>query len=67
MDKITYQIGEYQNGIFTHIVSGCGKNKGTWGSTHSRSAAYKHAKDLNNEAKKRGMPFAFRVLRTNID
>lgn len=47
-----YQVNEYQKVgqklRFVSVISGLGKNKGTWDSTHSRSAAYKHAARLNN-------------------
>lgn len=33
-------------GRFVAIVSGLGRHRGTWDSTHSRSTAYRHAKAL---------------------
>lgn len=33
-------------GKFVTVISGMGKNKGTWDSSHSRSAAYRHASQL---------------------
>lgn len=39
-----YQVVQYAaNGNFMSIISGMGKNRGTWDSDHSRSAAYRHA------------------------
>lgn len=37
------------NGTFAGIVSGMGRNAGTWDSDHSRSAAYKHAADCRKD------------------
>ena len=34
------------DGTFLGIVSGMGRNRGTWDSDHSRSAAYRHARTL---------------------
>lgn len=52
MTMITeYQVREYRKVghelRFVSVISGMGKNKGTWNSTHSRSAAYKHCARLN--------------------
>lgn len=33
-------------GEFVAVVSGMGRNRGTWDSDHSRSAAYRHARTL---------------------
>ena len=36
-----------KEGRFIGIVSGAGRNKGTWDSAHSRSSAYRIARELN--------------------
>lgn len=36
-------------GEFLGIMAGCGKNKNTWDSDHSRSAAHRHAADLRQK------------------
>jgi hypothetical protein len=38
-----YFIKIYSNGIFSGILSGCGRHKNTWDYDHSRSTAYRHA------------------------
>lgn len=44
-------------GFFDGVMAGCGKNRGTWDTGHSRSAAFRHAKALRVE-----MPeYRFRV------
>ncbi len=49
--KTEYQVNEYRKVMhelrFVSVISGMGKNKGTWDSIHSRSAAYKHCARLN--------------------
>ena len=52
-----FHIVRYQNGQFTGVMAGCGRNKGTWDSDHSRSAAFCHAKALRMEQPK----YEFRV------
>lgn len=44
-----YKVVEYRNGKFSAVISGMGKNKGKWDSSHSRSAAYYHAAKLRIE------------------
>ncbi len=44
-----YKVVEYQNGKFSAVISGMGKNKNTWDSCHSRSAGYRHAAILRKE------------------
>ena len=44
-----FNVIQYRNGVWDCILSGMGKNKGTWDSDHSRSAAYRHASDLRKE------------------
>jgi hypothetical protein len=41
--KTRYFIKIYSNGIFSGILSGCGRHKNTWDYDHSRSTAYKYA------------------------
>ena len=67
MREITgYQVAQYQNGIFVCIVSGMGKNRNTWDSVHSRSAAYRHARKLRAEHPNLcAIGLSYRVLATN--
>ncbi len=45
MSMENYCVVEYTtDGKFCAVISGMGKNKGKWESTHSRSAAYRYAK-----------------------
>ena len=46
-----YNVVEYKNGDWNAVVSGLGKNRGTWDSAHSRSSAYRLAKQLNEVEK----------------
>lgn len=47
-----YCIVEYTNkGEFKGVIAGMGKNKGTWDTCHSRSAAYRIRKQLMQEYK----------------
>jgi hypothetical protein len=46
-----YFVAIYSNGIFSGILSGCGKHKNTWDYDHSRSAAYKYAKQAMEQDK----------------
>lgn len=45
-------VAIYSNGIFSGILSGCGKHKRTLDYDHSRTRAYYYAKEMN--AKKDG-------------
>ena len=62
-----YQVAQYRNGIFDGVLSGLGKNRGTWDSTHGRSCAYRHAKDLASEQWRKISGLTYKVLKTNID
>jgi len=42
-----YFVAIYSNGIFSGILSGCGKHKNTWDYDHSRTQAYHYAKQAN--------------------
>lgn len=42
-----YFVAIYSNGIFSGILSGCGKHKNTLDYDHSRSRAYHYAKEMN--------------------
>jgi hypothetical protein len=44
-----YYVICFDNQNFKGIISGMGRNKGTWDYHHSRSVAYKHCKGLNNK------------------
>ena len=37
------------SGEFVAIVSGMGRHRGTWDSDHSRSAAYRHARQCRQD------------------
>lgn len=41
--KTRYFVAIYSNGIFSGILSGCGRHKNTLDYDHSRSSAYKYA------------------------
>lgn len=47
--KTRYFVAIYSNGIFSGILSGCGRHKNTWDYDHSRSAAYKYAAQARKE------------------
>jgi hypothetical protein len=53
--KREYQVAEYVHRenprqlAFVGIVAGMGKNRGTWDTSHGRSAAYKHCAQLRKE------------------
>ena len=42
-------IQRTKTGEFVAIVSGMGRNRGTWDSDHSRSAAYRHARQCRQD------------------
>ena len=44
-----YEVNRYKDGRFVGTMAGLGRNKGTWDSSHSKSAAYRHARELNQE------------------
>lgn len=41
-----FHIIRYVKGHFDSVISGCGRNKGTLDSTHSKRSAQRHAKAL---------------------
>lgn len=56
-----YNVVQYRNGQWDAIVSGMGKNRGTWDSDHSRSAAYRHAAELRAEPWRERAGLSYRV------
>ena len=64
---MSYQVAQYRNGVFDCILSGLGRHRGTLNSTHSRSCAYRHAKDLASEPWRKISGLTYKVLKTNID
>lgn len=45
-----FQVAMYDpSGMFVAVVSGMGRNRGTWDSEHGRSAAYTHAAQLRKD------------------
>lgn len=44
-----YSVVAYEQGRFIGVMSGMGRNRGTWDSTHGRSSAYRHAGRLRIE------------------
>jgi hypothetical protein len=42
-----YQVIRYEEGRIVGVMAGLGRNRGTWDSSHSKSAAYRHARQLN--------------------
>ena len=61
-----YEVGQYRNGLFEGVISGMGKNRGTWDTTHGRSAAYRHARELRAEQWRSLAGLTYKVLKTNI-
>lgn len=52
-----YCIVRYKDGQFSGVMAGCGRNRGTWDTGHSRSTAYRHARALRIEQQ----GFAYKV------
>jgi hypothetical protein len=46
-----WHVVEYNNGKFVAIVSGLGRNKGTWDSNHTKRTAKKWAEKLTTTEK----------------
>ena len=47
MKSTRYEVAKYSpDGAYLCAVAGMGRNRGTWDSDHSRSAAYHHARTL---------------------
>jgi len=44
-----YCVVAYVAGRFAGVMSGMGRNRGTWDSDHSRRAARKHARELRQQ------------------
>lgn len=44
-----YNVVQYRDGKWDCIMSGMGKNRGTWDADHSRRAAQRHAAALRRE------------------
>lgn len=42
-----WHVRIYNNGQPAGVLSGAGRNRGTWDATHSRTAAYRIARDMN--------------------
>ena len=59
----SYNVVEYKNGRLHCIISGMGKNRGTWDADHSRSAAYRHAAALRGESWRAAAGLSYRVER----
>ena len=53
--KNDYCIGQYKDGKRIATISGCGRNKGTWDSAHSRRTPKRYAQEMN--AKKDGFTY----------
>lgn len=49
MKATRYNVVQYKDGKFHSIMSGMGRNRGTWDADHSRRAAQRHAADLRRE------------------
>lgn len=58
-----YNIVQYRNGERDCILSGAGKNRGTWDAGHSRSAAYRIAAELRREPWRATAGLSYRVER----
>lgn len=57
-------VVQYRHGSFDSVMSGMGKNRGTWDADHSRSAAFRHAADLRRESWRVQAGLTYRVERT---
>ena len=47
--KKEYYIVQYINNKFAGVISGLGRNKGSWEAMHTKRTADKYAKRLNEE------------------
>lgn len=56
-----YEVIQYRHGKRDGIVSGMGKNRGTWDGDHSRSAAYRHAAALRRDPRRAAAGLTYRV------
>ena len=56
-----YNVVQYKNGRWHSVMSGMGKNRGTWDADHSRSAAYRHAAELRAEPWRAAAGLSYRV------
>lgn len=56
-----YVVAQYRNGIFDSVLSGMGKNRGTWDAEHSRRAAQRHARALRAEQWRARAGLSYRV------
>ena len=56
-----YIVVQYRHGAFDAVMSGMGKNRGTWDADHSRSAAYRHAAELRAEPRRKLSGLSYRV------
>lgn len=54
-------VVQYRNGKFDSVLSGMGKNKNTLDSTHSRSSAYYHKKELEKELWRKTSGLTYKV------
>jgi hypothetical protein len=59
MDK--FCVVQYRYGKFDGVLSGMGKNKNTLDSTHSRSSAYYHKKELEKEPWRKTIGLSYKV------
>lgn len=50
MKSNRFEVVRYTpSGEMAGVMSGMGRNAGTWDSEHSRSAAYRHARDCRRD------------------
>lgn len=59
-----FNVVQYRNGKFDSVLSGMGKNKNTLDSTHSRSSAYYHKKELEKELWRKQSGLSYKVERS---
>ena len=45
--RTPWHVRIYENGAPKGVLSGAGRNRGTWDTEHSRSAAYRIARQMN--------------------
>jgi hypothetical protein len=61
MNAPRWNVVQYRHGKFDTILSGMGKNRGTWDADHSRRAAQRHAADLRREEWRARAGITYRV------
>lgn len=61
MQPERFCVVQYRRGAFDAVLSGMGRNRGTWDSDHSRRAAQRHASQLRAEPWRARAGLSYRV------